>query len=643
MSYLALARRYRPRQFGDVVGQPSVVRALQHALDGDRLHHAILLTGTRGVGKTTLARIVAKGLNCDTGVTGSPCGQCGSCREIDEGRFVDLLEIDAASNTGVDNVRELIDNSQYPPARGRYKVYLIDEVHMLSKSAFNALLKTLEEPPAHVKFILATTDPQKLPITVLSRCLQLHLKRLSSSLIRDLLGRVLEEEAVAAEPGALAELGRAADGSMRDGLSLLDQALVHAGGEGISTEGVRQMLGTGGRDALYALLGALARGDHEALLAELQRLEALAPDYAALLGDLAAMLQRIALLQALPDARSEDDDDALIELTGLLAAGDVHVDYDIAVHARRDLPWAPSLRAGFEIAILRMLTFARGGHGAAPGGGGGGRPGPRDTAIASGPLGSAASPARVAPVAAARSRPPAAAPRSATASHGDAVESPVQVAAAPADAAVRPAARPAAQADGRGEGFAMPVAAYGPDDRVDVDAAGQPPQVRPDAQAHAEQNDTPATAAPATGSSMREAAAARLAALGEPQPDTHPARCWQRRVATLPLDGLARQLARNCEWQREADGQLHLRLARDLAHLQTPEREAELSAALGVALQIEIVADGEALLTPTRLDRDDEARELAHAELSIGDRPLVRQLSERFGASIREGSVRLLH
>src|SRR5688572_12938980 len=286
MSYLALARKWRPRRFEDVVGQPHVVKALTHALAGDRLHPAILLTGTRGVGKTTLARIIAKGLNCETGVTATPCGKCSACQQVDEGRYVDLLEIDAASHTGVDNVREqLIDNSQYGPARGRYKVYLIDEVHMLSKSAFNALLKTLEEPPPHVKFILATTDPQKLPVTVLSRCLQFNLKRLPQSVIRDQLAKVLEQEAVAFEPGAVAEIARAADGSMRDGLSLLDQAIAFAGGKKLDRAGIEDMLGTSGRHVLYAVLAAIGAGDAKALLGCVERLEQQAPDYSALLND----------------------------------------------------------------------------------------------------------------------------------------------------------------------------------------------------------------------------------------------------------------------------------------------------------------------------------------------------------------------
>jgi DNA polymerase-3 subunit gamma/tau len=357
MSYLALARKWRPRRFEDVRGQNHVVKALQHALDRDRLHPAILLTGTRGVGKTTLARIIAKGLNCETGVTAQPCGVCSACKEINDGRFVDLLEIDAASNTGVDDVRQLIDNAQYSPARGRYKVYLIDEVHMLSKSAFNALLKTLEEPPPHVKFILATTDPQKLPITVLSRCLQFNLKRLPQNLIRDTLADILKQEALEFELAAVGELARAADGSMRDGLSLLDQAIAFAGGQGLERVGVEEMLGTVGRRTLFEILDALGRGDGQALLAGIHKLDQSAPDHAALLNDLAAALQRIAVLQLLPKAGEEDDDPALEPLAKAIAPEDIQVWYQIAVLGRRDLPWAPDPRLGFEMTLLRMLAF----------------------------------------------------------------------------------------------------------------------------------------------------------------------------------------------------------------------------------------------------------------------------------------------
>jgi DNA polymerase-3 subunit gamma/tau len=357
MSYLALARKWRPRRFEDVMGQGHVVRALAHALDGDKLHPAILLTGTRGVGKTTLARIVAKGLNCETGVSSQPCGVCAACKEVDGGRFMDLLEIDAASNTGVDNVRELIDNAQYAPSRGRYKVYLIDEVHMLSKSAFNALLKTLEEPPPHVKFVLATTDPQKLPITVLSRCLQFNLKRLPISVIREQLAKVLELETIGFEPGAVAEIARAADGSMRDGLSLLDQAIAFSGGAPLQREPIEDMLGTSGRQTLFRILGSLGQGDGAELLSCMQALESQAPDYHALLGELAAHLQRIAVLQMLPQARSEDDDAELVDLASRLAPEDVQLFYQIAVLGRRDLSWSPDPRTGFEMTLLRMLAF----------------------------------------------------------------------------------------------------------------------------------------------------------------------------------------------------------------------------------------------------------------------------------------------
>ena len=356
MSYQVLARKWRPKQFSELVGQEHVVRALSHALDGGRIHHAFLFTGTRGVGKTTIARIFAKSLNCENGPTSQPCGVCSICLEIDQGRFVDLLEIDAASNTGIDNVRDLIDNAQYTPARGRHKVYLIDEVHMLSKAAFNALLKTLEEPPAHVKFLLATTDPQKLPITVLSRCIKFNLKRLTPEQIVGQMRHILSAEAVSFDDESIEVLSRAADGSLRDGLSLLDQAIAHGGG-GLIAADVHSMLGTVERAKVKTLLEALAANDPAQLLAEIERIAEFAPDFGQVLDELAGLLHRIQLRQLLAEAAHEDDA-GLAELTASIDPREVQLYYQIAITARRDLPLAPTARVGFEMALLRMLAFA---------------------------------------------------------------------------------------------------------------------------------------------------------------------------------------------------------------------------------------------------------------------------------------------
>jgi len=358
MSYLVLARKWRPRNFAELVGQEHVRQALVNALDSGRIHHAFLFTGTRGVGKTTIARILARALNCERGVSSSPCGECAACREIDEGRFVDLIEVDAASRTKVDDTRELLENVQYLPTRGRYKVYLIDEVHMLSAHSFNALLKTLEEPPPHVKFLLATTDPQKLPVTVLSRCLQFNLKRLPSSLIAARMQQILAAEGAAFEGPAVALLARAADGSLRDALSLLDQMLAFGGGRVIESD-ARSMLGTVDRLQVLRLAERLAERDAKALFESIAAIDEFAPDYGQLLDELAALLQKVALRQAVPDLGEDEawPTESLAALAARLPPEDIQLAYQFAILGRRDLEHAPDPRTGFEMTLLRILAF----------------------------------------------------------------------------------------------------------------------------------------------------------------------------------------------------------------------------------------------------------------------------------------------
>ena len=360
MTYQVLARKWRPRVFEEIVGQPHVVQALSNALESKRLHHAYLFTGTRGVGKTTLARILAKALNCETnGITAHPCGKCRACVEIDAGRFVDLLEVDAATNTKVDEMRDLLENAQYMPTSGRFKVYIIDEVHMLSKSAFNSMLKTLEEPPEHVKFILATTDPQRLPVTVLSRCLQFNLKPLSPAMIAGHLKRVLEAEMVAYDEAALQLIGKAAAGSVRDSLSLLDQAIAHGGGT-VTAAQVAEMLGSLGGDLMWPLLECIAAGDGAGTVREAERIASRSISLDSALEEIAAILHRVALAQAGIEPPADDPDAARIAaMAARLDAGRVQVMYQIAVLGRRDLPLAPDEFAGFTMALLRMLSFTQ--------------------------------------------------------------------------------------------------------------------------------------------------------------------------------------------------------------------------------------------------------------------------------------------
>lgn len=358
MGYQVLARKWRPKNFHQLVGQDHVSRALINALDSNRLHHAYLFTGTRGVGKTTLARILAKCFNCEKGVTSEPCGVCSTCVAIDTGRFVDLIEVDAASRTKVEDTRELLDNVQYAPSQGRFKVYLIDEVHMLSTHSFNALLKTLEEPPPHVKFLLATTDPQKLPVTVLSRCLQFQLKNMPPESVVEHLRVVLTEEKISFDEASLWLLGRAADGSMRDGLSLTDQAIAYGQGN-LVAEQIATMLGVLDHQHLLGLLRALANHNAQELMAVVATLAEQAPDFSAVLQDLASLLHRLTLAQVVPEALPQEqiDREELIQLAANMPAEEVQLYYQLAIEGRRDLPLAPDPRSGMEMTLLRMLAF----------------------------------------------------------------------------------------------------------------------------------------------------------------------------------------------------------------------------------------------------------------------------------------------
>ncbi len=370
MSYQVLARKWRPKSFRQLVGQEHIIQALVNGLDQNRVHHAFLFTGTRGVGKTTIARILAKCLNCEKGVSSTPCGECASCIDIDDGRFVDVLEINAADRTGVDETRDLLDSMQYTPSRGRYKVYIIDEVHMLSKSSFNALLKTLEEPPPHVKFVLATTDPESIPVTILSRCLQFNLRRLLPAQIQQYLAEIVQSEGIEAEAEALVLLSRAADGSMRDGLSLLDQAVAFSGGK-LTAEQVSQMLGLVSHGHISAMITALAEGDAATLLSIVAELVAQSREVDNVLASLAETLHRICLVQCVPGYKDAErtDWESVVELASRLAPEDAQLYYQIAIKGREELGIAPDPRTGLEMTLLRMLAFRPPGDAGEPSGG----------------------------------------------------------------------------------------------------------------------------------------------------------------------------------------------------------------------------------------------------------------------------------
>ncbi|MFC0716936.1 DNA polymerase III subunit gamma/tau [Luteimonas padinae] len=607
MSYLVLARKWRPKRFAELVGQEHVVRALVNALDSGRVHHAFLFTGTRGVGKTTIARIFAKSLNCERGASSDPCGECETCQAIDAGRYIDLLEIDAASNTGVDNVRDLIDNAQYMPSRGRYKVYLIDEVHMLSKAAFNALLKTLEEPPEHVKFLFATTDPQKLLVTVLSRCLQFNLKRLEEEQIRGQIAKILGAEGIEAEAGAVRQLAKAADGSLRDGLSLLDQAIAYSGagaGSALTDQAVATMLGSVDRTRVAALLAALSEDDGAGLMATIEVLAGFSPDWGGVLDALAEALHRIQVKQLVPGSEVEADGIDVDALAASLRPELVQLWYQMAVSGRRDINLAPSARVGFEMSLLRMLAF---------------RPGEAGTGASPGAGGSAASGA------------------GAGAGSG-------RSAAAAARAALEGAA--SARADGPARPPSMPSPAPSPPPPPPHRPAPAPfddappwPEVPPQ---RAEAPRAPA-AAPARPSPPPAAAAPVSPAPAGAMAASLDAGTWPDLVAALDLRGPVRELAASSAFIAREGEVLRLSLPESDDHLRAPFLVQQLAAALGARWgappQIRFEAGAPAGDTlHARNERVRDERQGA-AEAAFHNDPHVRRLVEQ-GARLVPDSIR---
>ncbi|MDD2883555.1 MAG: DNA polymerase III subunit gamma/tau [Dechloromonas sp.] len=547
MSYQVLARKWRPRNFSTLVGQEHVVRALTHALTEQRLHHAYLFTGTRGVGKTTLARILAKSLNCETGITATPCGRCSSCLEIDAGRFVDLLEVDAATNTRVDEMRQLLENAVYAPTRGRFKVYVIDEVHMLSTSAFNAMLKTLEEPPEHVKFILATTDPQKIPVTVLSRCLQFNLKQMPLTAITAHLAHILDAEAVPHEPAALALVARSAGGSMRDALSLLDQAIAHGAGR-VEEGQVRSMLGAVDQDHLYTILQALQAGDAAALLQVAADLAVRSLSFGTALQDLAALLTRVQIVQCVPGALDDDAPDKalLLEVAAGLSAEFIQLAYQIVIIGRQELSTAPDEYAGFVMTLLRLHAF-------------------RPTTVAE-IVRSAVQP-----------RPPVSAAAAAV--------------ALPRAAASGSGSLAVSRSTGAESAFASPVA------------------------------PSPLALA-ATMTSVH----------------------WPELLAALPLSGLARELALNCELRQLDEGLCILCLPQSQAHLQmkpSPDRlQQALCDHLGRAVTVRIELGSPEGDTPAvAAGRERQARQ-ARAVDAIEQDIFVRDAIDLLGASVVASTIK---
>lgn len=592
MSYQVLARKWRPRRFSELVGQEHVVRALENALSSGRLHHAYLFTGTRGVGKTTVARVFAKALNCESGVTAEPCGQCSACLEVDEGRFVDLIEVDAASRARVDETRELMDNVQYAPARGRYKVYLIDEVHMFSAHSFNALLKTLEEPPPHVKFLLATTDPQKVPVTVLSRCLQFHLRQLPAVEIVGHLNVLTDAEAVQAEPAGLALIARAAAGSMRDSLSLLDQAIAHGDGAVLEAD-VRAMLGVTRQDAVHDIVERIADGDASEVLALIEVLAGESVDFGELLGELLGLLQRMAVAKLVPERDADAIDAERVQsLAERFSAEDIQLLYQIGILGRRDLPFALDARNGVEMTVLRMLAF---------------RP-------EEGPVGGGVSPTR-------RASASSAAPDGPTSS-------------APA---ATPMSEPAATLP-----QAPPAPAVCALARPEVSASAQPASIASapltsvvcDAQV-ASQREGEVVRSVESASTQAETAAA-------PVLDLVPG-AWREVIEALGVRGLARELAYNTQLVAERDGLLELRIAPKHAQLRVARAEQTLAQALSeyatrpIKVRIDVGEPNEE--TPQQVLIREANTAHAQATAAIREDPTVQAICDMFDATVDPDAI----
>lgn len=672
MSYQVLARKWRPRSFREMVGQTHVLKALINALDSQRLHHAYLFTGTRGVGKTTIARIIAKCLNCETGITSTPCGECSVCREIDEGRFVDLIEIDAASRTKVEDTRELLDNVQYAPSRGRFKVYLIDEVHMLSSHSFNALLKTLEEPPPYVKFILATTDPQKLPATILSRCLQFSLKNMTPERVVEHLTHVLSVENVPFEDDALWLLGRAADGSMRDAMSLTDQAIAFGEGKVLAGD-VRAMLGTLDHGQVFDLLHALIEGDAKAMLEAVRHLAEQGPDWNGVLSEILNVFHRVAIAQALPEGvdNGHGDRDRVLALAQALPAEDVQFYYQMGLIGRRDLPLAPDPRGGFEMVLLRMLAFRPADTGNAPS-----QP-LKPVGISQATVDSAQAVAGTTPVAPAVAAPAAVVAQPA-APVVEVVAEPVQAPKAPtvpekdlpwnepSAPVVEIEAAPESVLDTVGEPPELPPMPLPTPDSVVPDAPEwtaaaipQPTAEQVDAAVSGmDRDDEPPLDEDYIEPDMDSAAysyldelASEHAAEPAPEPEPLPAAMpatglaleWLEMFPKLPVSGMTASIGANCTLIA-VDGDdwlLHLDPAHSALFNLTQQRR--LNDALNQFTQrtlkvtIELVKPEQE--TPAQAASRFRAERQRLAEESIYADPLVQQMVEQFGAVVREDTI----